>query len=218
MPKPATFISIAAALGALLVLILLLTNYSAPEVGAEPEAGAEPQACNMDAKICPDGSSVGRTGPNCEFAACPSPERTEATLTTYVGGTVTAMNVTLEARQFISDSRCPQGVQCIWAGTVEVRTVMSTPVAHGEHVLKLGEPQQFGEYTVTLTDVTPYPKQGQAIPESSYRFTYTIKKGEAACPAGTTRVGEGCMPLKDECENRGDGFHFNESTQKCVAN
>ncbi|HEX7018185.1 MAG TPA: hypothetical protein VF209_04740 [Patescibacteria group bacterium] len=28
-------------------------------------------ACPMDAKICPDGSSVGRTGPNCEFAPCP---------------------------------------------------------------------------------------------------------------------------------------------------
>lgn len=29
------------------------------------------QACPADAKLCPDGSSVGRTGPNCEFAACP---------------------------------------------------------------------------------------------------------------------------------------------------
>jgi hypothetical protein len=28
-------------------------------------------ACTMDAKICPDGSGVGRTGPNCEFAECP---------------------------------------------------------------------------------------------------------------------------------------------------
>ncbi len=28
-------------------------------------------ACTMDAKLCPDGSSVGRTGPNCEFAPCP---------------------------------------------------------------------------------------------------------------------------------------------------
>lgn len=27
--------------------------------------------CTMDAKICPDGSSVSRTGPKCEFAACP---------------------------------------------------------------------------------------------------------------------------------------------------
>ncbi|MDO8593067.1 MAG: hypothetical protein Q7R92_04870 [bacterium] len=28
-------------------------------------------ACTMEAKLCPDGSSVGRTGPNCQFAACP---------------------------------------------------------------------------------------------------------------------------------------------------
>lgn len=28
-------------------------------------------ACTEEAKVCPDGSSVGRTGPHCEFAACP---------------------------------------------------------------------------------------------------------------------------------------------------
>jgi putative hemolysin len=31
------------------------------------------KACTMEAKLCPDGSSVGRQGPDCEFAACPSP-------------------------------------------------------------------------------------------------------------------------------------------------
>lgn len=30
-----------------------------------------PVACTMDAKMCPDGSYVGRQGPNCEFEACP---------------------------------------------------------------------------------------------------------------------------------------------------
>ena len=29
-------------------------------------------ACTTEAMLCPDGSSVGRVGPNCEFAACPS--------------------------------------------------------------------------------------------------------------------------------------------------
>ncbi|MCD5381484.1 MAG: hypothetical protein LR008_02815 [Candidatus Pacebacteria bacterium] len=29
-------------------------------------------ACTMDARICPDGSAVGRLGPDCEFAACSS--------------------------------------------------------------------------------------------------------------------------------------------------
>ncbi len=28
-------------------------------------------ACTMDAKICPDGSFVGRMPPSCEFAPCP---------------------------------------------------------------------------------------------------------------------------------------------------
>lgn len=30
-----------------------------------------PKACTMEAKQCPDGSYVGRVGPNCEFAKCP---------------------------------------------------------------------------------------------------------------------------------------------------
>lgn len=30
-----------------------------------------PVACTMDARICPDGSAVGRVAPNCEFAPCP---------------------------------------------------------------------------------------------------------------------------------------------------
>ena len=30
------------------------------------------RACTQEAKLCPDGSAVSRTGPNCEFAACPA--------------------------------------------------------------------------------------------------------------------------------------------------
>jgi len=29
------------------------------------------KACTLEAKLCPDGTYVGRTGPNCEFAPCP---------------------------------------------------------------------------------------------------------------------------------------------------
>jgi len=31
-----------------------------------------PVACTMEAKLCPDGSSVGRQGPKCEFKDCPN--------------------------------------------------------------------------------------------------------------------------------------------------
>ncbi len=40
-------------------------------VSATGEAKAPAYACTMDAKMCPDGTYVGRTGPNCEFV-CPT--------------------------------------------------------------------------------------------------------------------------------------------------
>ena len=36
-------------------------------------ATTTPTACQADAKVCPDGTSVGRSGPSCEFAACALP-------------------------------------------------------------------------------------------------------------------------------------------------
>lgn len=32
----------------------------------------DPVACTLEAKVCPDGSYVGRTGPHCEFEPCPN--------------------------------------------------------------------------------------------------------------------------------------------------
>lgn len=52
--------------------IIILSLMFSSRVHAENEVGLEKNiACTMDAKLCPDGSSVGRTGPNCEFV-CPS--------------------------------------------------------------------------------------------------------------------------------------------------
>ena len=56
--------------GVLVVMVLGGLGYmrffhQAPEV-----------ACPMDSMMCPDGSSVGRTGPSCTFATCPDvPEK-----------------------------------------------------------------------------------------------------------------------------------------------
>jgi hypothetical protein len=37
----------------------------------EKQADNGAEACTLEAKICPDGSAVGRTLPGCEFEACP---------------------------------------------------------------------------------------------------------------------------------------------------
>jgi benzodiazapine receptor len=43
-------------------------NYSIWQLNSQT---INPVACTMEAKLCPDGSAVGRTGPKCEFAPCP---------------------------------------------------------------------------------------------------------------------------------------------------
>lgn len=51
----------------------VLTQTTQRSITPLPTGAPDGTACTMDAKICADGSSVGRTGPNCEFAPCPSP-------------------------------------------------------------------------------------------------------------------------------------------------
>jgi len=47
----------------------ILSTFKFIEASPTPSA----KACTQEAKLCPDGTSVGRTGPNCEFAPCPTP-------------------------------------------------------------------------------------------------------------------------------------------------
>jgi hypothetical protein len=53
--------------------ILYIYNPTPTEVG-DTSGGV---VCTMEAKLCPDGSYVGRSGPNCEFAPCPIPPGTK---------------------------------------------------------------------------------------------------------------------------------------------
>lgn len=68
--------------------VVIDKDYSHESNGRGNEGGAaggsedgmppkEPVACTMDAKQCPDGSYVGRSGPNCTFDPCPSEKQSE---------------------------------------------------------------------------------------------------------------------------------------------
>lgn len=69
-------IGILAVIGAVTVIVVLAGIYRfnftnggdrIPGVNWPQEAG-----CTMEAKLCPDGSAVGRIGPQCKFAECPN--------------------------------------------------------------------------------------------------------------------------------------------------
>lgn len=68
MLKQIFYIAGAVAVGA--GLVLTMQHYLANK----PFANDEQAFCTMDARQCPDGTYVGRTGSNCEFVCPPTPE------------------------------------------------------------------------------------------------------------------------------------------------
>jgi len=55
-----------------------------PPTNINPPGQNNPVACTMEAKLCPDGSAVGRSGPNCEFSPCPETNLNPATTSVKV--------------------------------------------------------------------------------------------------------------------------------------
>lgn len=58
-------------IGIFLIILLGLGSFVYQNAINSPQVNT-PTACTLDARICPNGSAVGRTGPACEFEACPS--------------------------------------------------------------------------------------------------------------------------------------------------
>ncbi|MFA5355308.1 MAG: hypothetical protein WC302_01020 [Candidatus Paceibacterota bacterium] len=57
----------------ILIILVILVGFAGIWFGSRfLIGGEEPVVCTEEAKFCPDGSYVNRTGPNCEFAECPS--------------------------------------------------------------------------------------------------------------------------------------------------
>ncbi|MGS0747440.1 hypothetical protein [Halpernia sp. GG3] len=76
------------------------------------------------------------------------------------------MNVTFVG--IAADSRCPEGVNCIWQGaataSVTIMTTTSRPMQMELSTVnmlsrKMSKTQNVGEYHVTLEKVSPYPNQ-----------------------------------------------------------
>jgi hypothetical protein len=171
------------------VVLLILVGVGAFWITQSNTAvGPDIKGCSQEAKICPDGSGVGRTGPNCEFAACPTPVvatsttptptpvSTSATSTPIaIGKSATVRGTTIGVLELVEDSRCPVDVQCIQAGTVRVRVAIDA--MNRDFIFTLGQLQVVGTSAITLVAVNPIEKNSKkVVPLSDYRFTFTVYK------------------------------------------
>ena len=149
-------------------------------------------SCTEEAKLCPDGSAVGRAGPLCEFAECPSVATTTTsvkppvvvpskppvgnTFVTSLNKKVSAQGVSLTLSQITEDSRCPAEVICIQAGVVRVKGELVGIKGKEVVTLSLGMPYLFSGTSITLVGVTPKKSVQKEIDPSLYRFEIKIVK------------------------------------------
>jgi len=107
------------------------------------------------------------------------------------------MNVTF--KNIAEDSRCPKGVQCIWAGVavanVEFMSTTSRPVilqlsttdVNGKNYRKT---QAFNGFDITLEEVTPQPTatENAKLLSGKYKIGISVtKEGEGNNSSSTTK-------------------------------
>ena len=144
-------------------------------------------ACTQQAKICPDGTSVSRGGPHCEFSACPNeilptppkPEPTPVQTFTQAGfgQTITDNDIRISPLSLVADSRCPKDVNCIQAGTVSVLLELKKEGETKKATMNLGESVQFGSMNIKLNTVNPEKYSKVVILPEDYRFEFLVTAG-----------------------------------------
>ena len=134
--------------------------------------------CTADLEICPDGSVVGHVGPNCEYAECPKvstpkPAAREVILQIGEKGKVGDLSITVN--KFVSDSRCPLDVQCVWAGEFKANITLTDPTRNETiDISTANAPHVFGDKKISLVNVVPVRQSGQEIKADQYRITLLV--------------------------------------------
>ena len=95
---------------------------------------------------------------------------------TRIGEGGSALSVTVVPQEVLEDSRCPSDVQCIQAGTVRLRTLLTSGLGEGRQIFILGEPITTETEEITLKRVAPERQAGVEIKPDEYRFIFEVKK------------------------------------------
>ncbi len=87
----------------------------------------------------------------------------------------TATETTVTPLTLIEDSRCPEGVQCVWEGTVKITIkVTNKNGTVGTSDISLGETKNIAGVFVTFKSVSPAKTQ-KVLKFTDYKFDFSIK-------------------------------------------
>lgn len=92
--------------------------------------------------------------------------------------TLTKEAITIQFTQLLEDSRCPKGVDCIWAGNAKIQIrVNKTPFELNTHRSFKTE-AIISNYKIKLVAISPYPEYQNPVAEKDYSVTLLITKIE----------------------------------------
>ncbi len=85
--------------------------------------------------------------------------------------------------QVTGDSRCPEGVECIWAGRADCAFVLTkgdmaetVTISSGDYSQGGSGQANFQGYNIKLNDIAPAARAGEPIKQEEYRATVTVTK------------------------------------------
>jgi hypothetical protein len=79
------------------------------------------------------------------------------------------------------ESRCAEGVTCIWAGTLKAEIVIVSGMGTSTETIELGNFITTEAEKITFLEAVPYPQEGKKISQNDYRLTFELapREGEA---------------------------------------
>ena len=102
--------------------------------------------------------------------------------TVRIGKKVSLRDTKLSIRfvSVIEDSRCPQGVQCVWQGNAKASFELSG-IERKPSTVRLNtgiEPKEleYSGYTVKLVKITPEPKSSERLAPRRYQATLVVSR------------------------------------------
>lgn len=87
--------------------------------------------------------------------------------------------LTIKFVSVVEDSRCPEGVNCIWAGNAKIKVKISDKRGSKEAEMNttvgpLGD--QYGGYAIRLVSLKPLPTQKGRPSPGTYRAEFSIER------------------------------------------